>query len=249
MFGKRTVMMALAIAVVYGSAQFAQADGGTIKGAAKWEGKIIKQKPLPGVVGADPHCTKEHKKNPLLSEKLVINENSTLRDVFVYVKSGLPGGKTWPVPSEPVVLDQKGCRYVPHVFGLMAGQELLVKNSDNTAHNIHALPKNSDGFNKGQPKKGMKFTESFDNPEMMVKIKCDVHPWMGAYCAVMEHPFFGITDENGDFEITGLPDGEYVLATWHERFKKGQEMTVTISGGETQEVEFVFKKPKKKKKG
>ncbi len=246
MIGKRTVMTALAIALVYGSVQFAQADGGTIKGVTKWEGKAPSRKPIQ--VSADPHCDKIHANAPLLSEKLVINKNSTVRDVFVYIKSGLSTGKTWPVPSEPVVLDQDGCHYVPHVFGLMAGQELLVKNSDNTAHNIHAMPKNNNEFNKGQPKKGMKFTESFANPEIMVKIKCDVHPWMSAFCAVMDHPFYAITDENGDFDITGLPNGTYVIATWHERFKKGQEMTVTISGGETQEVEFVFKRPTKKKK-
>jgi plastocyanin len=181
--------------------------------------------------------------------KGVANENSTVRDIFVYVKSGLPAGKTWTVPTEPVVLDQKGCHYEPHVFGIMTGQELLVRNSDNTAHNINANPKNNDGFNQGQPKKGMEFTKTFGVAEQMVKFKCDVHPWMSAYCAVMEHPFFATTDEDGNFEITGLPDGTYVLSTWGERFKKGQEMTVTISGGETQEVEFVFQRPKNKKKG
>ncbi len=187
--------------------------------------------------------------DPLLSEKLVINENGTVRDIFVYVKSGLPAGKTWDVTAEPVVLNQLGCHYEPHVFGIMAGQALHVKNSDNTLHNINAQPKNNDSFNTGQPKKGMVFKTSFDTPEMMVRLKCDSHPWMNAYCAVMEHPFFATTDEDGNFEITGLPDGTYVLGTWAERFKKGQEMTVTISGGETQEVEFVFKRPKKKKKG
>ncbi len=247
MLGKRTIVATLMVALMC-SVSVALADGGTIKGVAKWEGKPYTQKPLPGVDGADPYCTKEHKKNPILNEKLVINENSTVRDVFVYVKSGLPAGQTWDVTTEPVVLNQKGCHYEPHVFGVMAGQDLIVRNSDNTAHNINTNPKNNDGFNKGQPKKGMEFTESFDTPEMMVRIKCDVHSWMSAYCAVMEHPFFATTDENGNFEITGLPNGTYVLATWAERFKKGQEMTVTISGGETQEVEFVFKKPKKKKK-
>ena len=246
MLGKRTIVAALMGAMVC-SVSVALADGGTIKGVAKWEGKAPSRQPIQ--VDADPECAKLHVNSPLLSEKLVINENSTVPGMFVYIKSGLPAGKTWDVPSEPVVLNQKGCHYEPHVFGVMAGQDLIVRNSDNTAHNINTNPKNNDGFNKGQPKKGMEFTESFDTPEMMIRIKCDVHSWMSAYCAVMEHPFFATTDENGAFEITGLPDGTYVLATWAERFKKkGQEMTVTISGGETQEVEFVFKKPSKKKK-
>lgn len=245
MLGKRTIVAGLMVAMMC-SASVAQADGGTIKGVAKWEGKAPSRKPIQ--VDADPHCAKVRANDPLLSEKLVINENSTVRDVFVYVKSGLPAGKTWTVTAEAVVLNQKGCHYEPHIFGIMVGQELKIRNSDNTAHNINAQPKNNDGFNKGQPKKGMEFTQTFDTPEQMVKFKCDVHPWMSAYCAVMEHPFFATTDENGNFEITGLPDGTYVLGTWGERFKKGQEMTVTISGGETQEVEFVFKRPKKKKK-
>ena len=82
----------------------------------------------------------------------------------------------------------------------------------------------------------------------MFQFKCDIHPWMSAYCAVMEHPFFATTDENGNFEITGLPDGDYVITTWAERFKKGQDKRVTIKDGETKEVEFVFKRPQKKKK-
>ena len=245
MLGKRTIVAALMVGMVF-SVSVALADGGTIKGVAKWEGKAPSRKPIQ--VDADPHCAKVRANDPLLSEKLVINENSTVRDVFVYVKSGLPAGKTWDVTKEPVILDQKGCHYEPHVFGIMAGQELMVRNSDNTAHNINTKPKNNQGFNNGQPKKGMEFTKTFDTPEQMIKFKCDVHPWMSAYCAVMEHPFFATTDENGNFEITGLPDGTYVLATWGERFKKGQEMTVTVTGGETQEVEFVFKKPSKKKK-
>ncbi len=245
MLDKRTIVAALMVAMV-SSASVALADGGTIKGVAKWEGKAPSRKPIQ--VDADPNCAKLHVNAPLLSEKLVINENSTVRDVFVFVKSGLPAGKTWDVTDEPVVLNQKGCHYEPHVFGIMVGQELKVLNSDNTAHNINTSPKNNQGFNNGQPKKGMEFTKTFDTPEQMVKFKCDVHPWMNAYCAVMEHPFFATTDEDGNFEITGLPDGTYVLGTWAERFKKGQEMTVTISGGETQEVEFIFKRPSKKKK-
>jgi len=245
MLGKRTIGATLMVAMAC-SVSVALADGGTIKGVAKWEGKAPSRKPIQ--VTADPNCVKLRKNNPLLSEKLVINQNDTVRDVFVYVKSGLPAGKTWDVAADPVVLNQKGCHYEPHVFGIMVGQELQILNSDATAHNIHALPKLNEEFNSSQAQKGMRLSKTFDTAEKMFKFKCDVHPWMSAYCSVMEHPFFATTDEDGNFEITGLPDGTYVLSTWAERFKKGQEMTVTISGGETQEVEFVFKKPSKKKK-
>lgn len=220
---------------------------GTIKGVAKWNDAPYKQKPIPGAEGADPYCAMMHKKSPLLSEKLIVNPNNTVKDVFVYVKSGLPTGKTWPLP-EPMVLDQKGCRYEPHVFGIMVGQELKVTNSDNTSHNINAQPKNNQGFNIGQPGKGMEFTKTFSTRELMFKIKCDIHSWMGSYCTVLDHPFFATTDGMGNFTISGLPDGEYVISAWHERFKKGREQTVVILNGETKAIEFTFKRPPSKKK-
>ena len=220
---------------------------GTITGVAKWDDEPYKRKPIPGAEDADPYCAMMHKKSPLLSEKLIVNPNGTVKDVFVYVKSGLPTGKTWPLPG-PVVLDQKGCRYEPHVFGIMVGQELKVTNSDSTGHNINAQPKNNQGFNIGQPGKGMEFTKTFGTRELMFKIKCDIHSWMGSYCTVMDHPFFATTDEMGNFVIAGLPDGEYVISTWHERFKKGREQTVVILNGETKAIEFTFKRPTPKKK-
>ena len=221
---------------------------GTIKGVAKWNDTPYTQKPIPGAEGADRYCDMMHKKSPLLSEKLIVNPNNTVKDVFVYVKSGLPTGKSWPVPAA-MVLDQKGCRYEPHVFGIMVGQELKVTNSDSTGHNINAQPKNNQGFNIGQPGKGMEFTKTFGTRELMFKIKCDIHSWMGSYCTVLDHPFFATTDGMGNFTISGLPDGEYVISAWHERFKKGREQTVVIQNGETKAIEFTFKRPTPKKKG
>ena len=117
-----------------------------------------------------------------------------------HVKSGLEG-KTFPVPSEPVVLDQNGCIYVPHVIGIQVGQTLQIVNSDETLHNIHAMPKNNKEFNIGQPVKGLKTDRTFDAVEVMVPFKCDVHKWMNAYVGVVDHPFFGTTGEAGSFEL------------------------------------------------
>lgn len=240
---RRVVVVALTMLV---TVSVAQAQGsGVIKGVAKWDGKMMKRKPIQTT--ADPNCAKMYKNSPLLTEKLIINDNDTVRNVFVYVKSGLPDGKTWPVPSEPVVLDQKGCHYEPHVFGIMAGQELLIRNSDGTAHNINAQPKNNNPFNLGQPQKGMETKKMFANAELMVPFKCDVHNWMNAYCAVMDHPFFAVTNEKGEFEITGLPSGTYTLETWHEHKKLGsQTLEVEVVDGGEATAEFVFKGPKKK---
>ena len=137
-------------------------------------------------------------------------------------------------------LDQKGCHYVPHVFGMMAKQKLLIKNTDDTLHNIHAMPTANKEFNIGQPNQGMETTRTFAQPEVMVHFKCDVHPWMSAYVGVLSHPFFGVTGEDGTFSIKGLPAGEYTLEAWHEKYGP-QTQTVKVAAGESKTVDFKFK--------
>ena len=165
---------------------------------------------------ADPHCSALHP-DGLLSEEVVVNSNGTLKNVFVYVKEGLEG-KTFTPPAEPVILDQKGCWYEPHVFGIQVNQPLEIVNSDNTLHNVHSLAAENKGFNLGMPIQGMKLRKSFSKPEVMAKFKCDVHPWMASYVGVLEHPFYSVTNGEGTFEIKDLPPGNYVIETWHEKY-------------------------------
>jgi plastocyanin len=136
----------------------------------------------------------------------------------VWVKAGLEG-KQLPAPSAPATLDQKGCRYEPHVVGVMVGQELLIRNSDDLLHNIHALPFENKEFNFGQPSKGMEEKKTFAKQEVMVKVKCDVHPWMSAWVGVVAHPCFAVTDATGKFEIKGVPPGKYTVEVWQEKYK------------------------------
>jgi len=164
---------------------------------------------------ADKFCSMAHK-SPVTSEEVVVNKNGTLKNVLVYVKDGV-GGKKSDVPKTPVMFDQKGCVYTPHVLGIMAGQELQVKNSDNTLHNVHALPKVNDGFNQGQPVPGI-MKKMFGKPEAPFKVKCEVHSWMGAYIGVFNHPYFSVSGDDGSFTIKGLPAGEYTLEAWHEKY-------------------------------
>lgn len=218
-------------------------DRGFIKGTVKWIGQTRPPRRTVSTA-SDPNCADARKGKPLLSDDLIINANGTVKNVFVYVKSGLPKGKRWRVPAEPKVLDQKGCRYEPHVFGVMAGQKLVLRNSDGTVHNINCKTKNNTPFNIMQPFVDMKSEKTFDNAEMMMRMVCNVHPWMNAYCAVMDHPFFAVTDAEGQFEIKGLPAGEYTLATWHEDEKlKPLEIVLTLSADETKtDVEFAYPK-------
>ncbi|MBI2095418.1 MAG: hypothetical protein HYT89_04570 [Candidatus Omnitrophica bacterium] len=213
----------------------------TIASAAGITGKVSLegQPPVSEAIklDADPNCKMMHP-DGLTADQVLVNSDGTLQNAFIYVKEGLEG-KTFEAPKEPVAFDQKGCQYHPKVFGIRVNQPLEILNSDDTLHNVHALPKNSKEFNLGMPIKGMKLKKTFDKPEVMIKIKCEVHPWMAAYAGVLDHPYFGVSGEDGSFQIKDLPPGNYVLEAWHEKYG-AQTQAVTVAG-EDQAVEFKFK--------
>ena len=166
---------------------------------------------------------------------------TTLGNVFVYVKDGL-SGYTFPAPTTPARIDQQGCRYHPHVFGMQVGQPLEIVNSDPTLHNIHAIAKNNREFNQGQPIQGMKQTHTFTSPEVMIPFKCDVHGWMNAYVGVLPHPFFAVTDASGAFSLKGLPPGTYTIEAWHEKLGTSSQ-TVTLGAKDAKAITFTFAAP------
>jgi plastocyanin len=213
------------------------ATAGSIKGTATFKG----EPPKPGVhnISGDPKCAAMHSK-PLRKEDAVIKDGR-IQNVFVYVKSGLEGAK-FEVPSAPAVLDQEGCQYKPHVLGVMKGQALEIRNSDDLLHNVNgnAFKKNK-GFNFGQDGKGKVNTVKFLLPEFGVPVKCDVHSWMASYIHVVAHPKFAVSGADGSFEIPGLPPGEYEVVAWHESFGE-QSKKVTVGEGAEAAVEFEFEK-------
>jgi plastocyanin len=193
--------------------------------------------PAPIKLGADPYCEKA---NPgLTTENAVVAKDGAVGNVFVYVKDGL-GDRAFPAPSQPVVLDQKGCHYTPHVLGVQVGQPLQIVNSDDTLHNIHGLPKANKEFNQGQPIQGMKMTHTFSTKEVMIPFKCDVHGWMNAWIGVLDHPYYAVTSTDGTFSLKGLPPGTYTIEAWHERLGT-QTQTVTVGEKETKDLAFTFK--------
>lgn len=222
-------------------ALFLPASAGTITGTVKYEGKVPNLKPID--MGADQACAKMHHE-PQPSDLLVLGPGNTMANIMVSVESGLPAGKTWPAPSTPVVMDQRGCHYTPHVFGLMVGQPFKVLNSDGILHNVHALPKVNKPFNMAMPPTVKESTQTFGKAEGMFMIKCDVHPWMSAYAGVFTNPFFSVTQKDGKFTISGLDPGTYTIEAWHERLGT-KKATVTIKGSETQTVDFTFSPPAK----
>jgi len=189
-------------------------------------------------MGSDPVCMELAGFGPLVDD-LVIGPDDEVANAFVYIKDGLARGATFETPTTPVVLDQRGCRFVPRVFGVRVGQPLEVLNSDPTQHDVHAVPVRNAEFNRAQPVQGMRETRIFTEPETMVRIKCDTHVWMTAYAAVLDHPFFAVTGADGAFDLAGVPPGHYTVEVWHERLGT-TTATVQIAARESQRVAFTY---------
>lgn len=171
------------------------------------------------------------------TENVVVSDGK-LANVFVYVKTGLEG-KAFAVPSQPAKLDQSGCRYRPHVLGIMTGQPLGITNSDPTTHNVHPMPNANRAFNAAQSPDAAPVTHAFSKPEIMVPVKCNVHPWMRAYLNIVPHPFFAVTGSDGRFEIQGLPPGTYTIAAVQEDLGE-RDQTLTVAPKQEATVDFTF---------
>jgi plastocyanin len=212
----------------------------SITGTVTFDGKVPALKPL--AMDAEPVCHKAHSGKPVPNEMLVLGNGSTMGNIMVWVSKGLPAGKTWPAPKTPVVLEQKGCQYMPHVMGIMIGQPYRILNSDGILHNIHTLPKINPAFNRGQPATVKEMTTTFPKPEAIFQVKCDVHPWMSAYISVYTHPFFSVTGTDGKYTISGLDAGTYEITAWHERLGT-QTASITVGANDTKPQNFKFAVP------
>jgi plastocyanin len=211
-----------------------------ITGTVTFDGKVPALKPL--AMDAEPVCHKMHAGKPVPNEMLALGGGNTMGNIMVWVSKGLPAGKTWPAPKTPVVLDQKGCVYMPHVMGIMVGQPYRILNSDGILHNIHTLPKINPQFNRGQPATVKEMTTTFPKPEAMFQVKCDVHPWMTAYIGAFTHPFFSVTSTDGRYTISGLDAGTYEITAWHERLGT-QTASITVGANDTKAQVFKFAIP------
>ncbi len=206
------------------------ATAGEVTGHVTFSGQA--PAPTPLTMASDPHCPGG------TAQPVMVGANGSLQNAFVYVKDGL-GNLKFPVPTTAVVLDQKGCQYSPHVFGVQVGQAVEILNSDMTLHNIHAWPMTNQEFNVGQALQGLRETHVFSTKEVMVPFKCDVHKWMNAYVGVLDHPFYSVTGADGAFSLKGLPPGTYTIEVWHEKLGT-QTQSVTVAAKESKDVAFAF---------
>ena len=208
----------------------------SITGTITFAGQAPNLKPL--TMDADPACAKKHS-GPVPNEMLTLGKGNTIGSIMVWVSKGLPAGKTYPAPKDPVVIDQHGCQYLPHVMGIMVGQPYKILNTDGILHNIHTLPKINREFNRAMPATVTMATTSFDKAEAVFHIKCDVHPWMSAYLGVFTNPFYSVTSADGKYTISGLDPGTYEITAWHERLGMQTAMVTVVAGAaKTQDFKF-----------
>jgi hypothetical protein len=216
-------------------AKIDSATAATVAGNVVFEGAA--PAPTPVDMSADAVCTASPEAAAGAGDVSI--KDGKVANVFVYVSKGLEGQR-FEAPKEPAVLDQKGCRYHPHVVGMMVGQPLKISNSDPTLHNVHPTPKKNKGFNQAQPNQGMVTEKTFGDEEVMIPFSCDVHGWMRSYVGVLTHPFFGVSGDDGAFSLKGLPPGTYTVSAWHEKFGE-QKQEVTVGAKESKNITFTFK--------
>jgi len=211
-------------------------------------GKVsLKGTPPPEVrILLDATCGNLHT-TPVTTRHYVVGKDGSLGNVFVYIRKGLEG-RRFAAPEATPVLDQVDCIYEPYVSGVLARQKFTVRNSDPLLHNVHPTPKVVGNLerNVAQPVKGMETRFAFQEPEVLVRFKCDVHPWMFAYVGVVEHPFFAVTDREGSYTITNVPSGDYLLEAYHLKTHGGNPgltQPISVRRGEAIVADFAIELP------
>ncbi|HXH74969.1 MAG TPA: urate hydroxylase PuuD [Bacteriovoracaceae bacterium] len=206
-----------------------------IKGVVNFEGDVPKGKKL----NLPSACAVQFK-GDVYSNEVIVN-NGKLQNALIRITAGhekLPAAE---VPAKEVELDQRGCIYTPRVVGVRAGQKVTFINSDPLFHNVRSVTTENTKFNMAMPHKNQRETKIFNSPEIFLQAKCSVHPWMGAYVAVMDHPFFAVTNEKGEFKINNLPPGEYEIEAWHEKFGTQKRIIKVLASGQS-DLNFSFGK-------
>jgi len=207
---------------------------GTVSGKVTYTGTPAKPKSID--MSKEPSCAKQHA-TPVTTETVVTGPNNALANVVVYISAG--ANDEGQVPQQAVTYEQKGCQYIPHVLPMHTGQELKVVNDDQTSHNIHPLAKINREWNKSQPPGTPPISEKYDKEEF-ITVKCNVHPWMRGYFAVLKTNHYDVSKDDGGFKLPNLPPGKYTVTAWHEDYGT-QTADVTITGNETKDVTFTFK--------
>lgn len=211
-----------------------RATTGTVSGTVRFDGTPPPMTMLS--LGAEPACAGQHQ-GPVPAGDVLVKDGR-VENAFVYVKEGL-GDRVFAAPAEPVTIDQRGCLYHPRVTGAVTCQEIVFLNSDPLLHNVHGTPHDSRAWNFSMGVQGSRRSIRVDKPEVAVEVRCDVHPWMRAFIGVVDHPYFAVTGADGSFTLRDVPPGDYVVASWHERFGT-REARVTLPPRGTADVTLTY---------
>ena len=208
---------------------------GTIAGVVKFSGKAPEMKELPKPT--DPVCAAAKPK-----DNSVIVNGGGLKDVLVRIAVG---GARGDAPATAPVLKQEGCMYIPRVLGVVAGQDIEIQNADKTMHNVHTYKGQETLLNAGQPAGSSPIKKPASDEAAILKVKCDVHPWMTAYVIATDHPYFAVTDDNGNFKIDKVPSGDYTVEAWHSEFGL-KSATLKVEASKSVDPKFEYKGDEKK---
>jgi len=210
-------------------------EAGGVAGAAMFSGEAPAAEAIQ--MAADPFCQSAHS-DVVMSTPVMVDADGGLMNVVVHISGGLEG-YAFPDAMDQALLDQSGCVYNPHVLAMQTGQTIVIRNSDDTLHNVNVQPANNPAFNQGQPLAGMEIERTFENAEVGIPARCDVHPWMGAFISVFDHPYFSVSTAAGAFSIPQLPPGDYMIEAWHETLGT-MTQNVTVAPNETAAVSIEF---------
>jgi hypothetical protein len=206
----------------------------TISGKVTYTGTPAKAKAID--MSKEPSCAKQHT-TPITTEGVVTGPNNSLANFVVYVSPDASDDSN--SPAQALTFTQKGCQYIPHVIALRTGRNRSVVNEDQTFYNIPPMAKVIRELNKSHSFGTPPLSEKFDKEEF-IPVKCNVHPWMHGYFAVLKTSHYTISGEDGSFKLPDLPAGKYTITAWQEDYGT-QTQDVTISGSETKTVDFTFK--------
>jgi plastocyanin len=232
------LIIAFAVMIPERGVKAAPPSGAGIAGTIKLDGTPPHQKPID--MSKEPSCAAIHKDHPVTTEGVMAGPDGGLANVVVYISEGWSGGDT--PAAEPVTITQKGCQYLPHVVAINPGEHMKVVTSDQTSHNIHPMPQPAGPnheWNKSQPPGAPPIDTTWAAPEVAIHVKCNIHPWMSGYIAVVKGPY-GVSDDKGSFKIENVPPGNYTLTAWQETYGT-QTQKITVVAGKPATANFTFK--------
>ena len=231
-----TALLMVGIATLILGQSVSAAGEGKVTGTIKLDGAVPHQKPID--MSKEPSCAQQHA-TPITTEAVVAGASGGLQNVVIYISEGLSGAAASAISPQPLEIMQKGCQYLPHVVAINENQEMKVINSDQTSHNIHPQPKNNHEWNKSQPPGPAPFVVKWEAEEMAIPVKCNIHPWMRGYIAVVKGPY-AVSDGSGNFTLNNVPPGNYTLTAWQETYGT-QTQKVTVAAGKPATADFTFK--------